>query len=59
VLGQLGRVGQGIVSAGHFLQRLHVFEFSAGRVSQENVWMDTATVMAQLQATSATGARAG
>lgn len=27
---------------------LHVFEFRASRISRENVWMDTATVMAQL-----------
>jgi steroid delta-isomerase-like uncharacterized protein len=27
---------------------LHVFEFARGRISRENVWMDTATVMAQL-----------
>ena len=30
---------------------LHVFEFSGGLVSRENVWMDTATVLAQLTAT--------
>ena len=29
---------------------LHVFEFSDGRISRENVWMDTATLMAQLTA---------
>ena len=29
---------------------LHVFEFSGGLISRENVWMDTATVMAQLTA---------
>jgi steroid delta-isomerase-like uncharacterized protein len=29
---------------------LHVFEFARGRISRENVWMDTATVMAQLAA---------
>ena len=29
---------------------LHVFEFTAGRISRENVWMDTATLMAQLTA---------
>ena len=28
---------------------LHVFEFRAGGISRENVWMDTATVLAQLQ----------
>jgi steroid delta-isomerase-like uncharacterized protein len=28
---------------------LHVFEFARGRISRENVWMDTATVLAQLQ----------
>ena len=27
---------------------LHVFEFTDGRISRENVWMDAATVMAQL-----------
>ena len=27
---------------------LHVFEFTGGRISRENVWMDTATVLAQL-----------
>ncbi|MGH3914099.1 MAG: nuclear transport factor 2 family protein [Pseudonocardiaceae bacterium] len=34
---------------------LHVFEFRAGRISRENVWMDTATVMAQLREPSAAG----
>jgi steroid delta-isomerase-like uncharacterized protein len=29
---------------------LHVFEFVEGRISRENVWMDTATVLAQLAA---------
>jgi steroid delta-isomerase-like uncharacterized protein len=29
---------------------LHVFEFSGGLISRENVWMDTATLMAQLAA---------
>jgi steroid delta-isomerase-like uncharacterized protein len=29
---------------------LHVFEFSDGLISRENVWMDTATVLAQLTA---------
>jgi steroid delta-isomerase-like uncharacterized protein len=29
---------------------LHVFEFAGGRISRENVWMDTATVLAQLTA---------
>jgi steroid delta-isomerase-like uncharacterized protein len=29
---------------------LHVFEFSGGLISRENVWMDTATVLAQLSA---------
>jgi steroid delta-isomerase-like uncharacterized protein len=29
---------------------LHVFEFARGRISRENVWMDTATVTAQLAA---------
>jgi hypothetical protein len=28
---------------------LHVFEFRGGRISRENVWMDTATVLAQLR----------
>jgi steroid delta-isomerase-like uncharacterized protein len=32
---------------------LHVFEFSGGRISRENVWMDTATLMAQLTAPAA------
>jgi len=27
---------------------LHVFEFRDGLISRENVWMDTATVLAQL-----------
>lgn len=27
---------------------LHIFEFRTGRISRENVWLDTATVMAQL-----------
>jgi steroid delta-isomerase-like uncharacterized protein len=27
---------------------LHIFEFRDGRISRENVWMDMATVMAQL-----------
>ena len=29
---------------------LHVFEFRGGQISRENVWMDTATVLAQLAA---------
>jgi steroid delta-isomerase-like uncharacterized protein len=39
---------------------LHVFEFAGGRISRENVWMDTATVLAQLTAPelAATGPRA-
>lgn len=32
---------------------LHVFEFARGRISRENVWMDTATVLAQLAAEDA------
>ncbi|WP_445187886.1 hypothetical protein ACTXG6_12175 [Pseudonocardia sp. Cha107L01] len=28
---------------------LHVFEFRGGRISRENVWMDAATVLAQLR----------
>jgi steroid delta-isomerase-like uncharacterized protein len=35
---------------------LHVFEFARGRISRENVWMDTATVMAQLSAPEPVGA---
>ena len=31
---------------------LHVFEFRAGRISRENVWTDTATIMVQLRAPS-------
>ncbi len=27
---------------------LHIFEFRRGKISRENVWMDTASVMAQL-----------
>jgi hypothetical protein len=27
----------------------HVFEFRSGRISRENVWMDTATVLARLR----------
>jgi hypothetical protein len=30
---------------------LHVFEFRGGLISRENVWMDTASVLAQLSAT--------
>lgn len=29
---------------------LHIFEFRDGKISRENVWMDTATLMAQLTA---------
>jgi steroid delta-isomerase-like uncharacterized protein len=29
---------------------LHIFEFQNGKISRENVWMDTATLMAQLTA---------
>lgn len=32
---------------------LHVFEFRDGLISRENVWMDTASVMAQLAAPDA------
>jgi steroid delta-isomerase-like uncharacterized protein len=35
---------------------LHVFEFTGGRISRENVWMDTATLMAQLTAAEPVGA---
>jgi predicted ester cyclase len=31
---------------------LHVFEFTAGRISREIAWMDTATVLAQLAAST-------
>jgi ketosteroid isomerase-like protein len=31
---------------------LHLFQFRAGRISRENVWMDAATIIAQLQAPS-------
>lgn len=34
---------------------LHVFEFTGGRISRENVWMDTATVLAQLDAPAEVG----
>jgi steroid delta-isomerase-like uncharacterized protein len=37
---------------------LHVFEFAGGRISRENVWMDTATVLAQLTAPDPVGAAA-
>jgi steroid delta-isomerase-like uncharacterized protein len=37
---------------------LHVFEFAGGRISRENVWMDTATVLAQLTAPEAADAAA-
>jgi steroid delta-isomerase-like uncharacterized protein len=36
---------------------LHVFEFRGGRISRENVWMDTATVTAQLAAPIAAATR--
>jgi steroid delta-isomerase-like uncharacterized protein len=36
---------------------LHVFEFSGGLISRENVWMDTASVLAQLAARVAVAAR--
>jgi hypothetical protein len=32
---------------------LHIFEFRDGKISRENVWMDTATLMAQLIAPAA------
>jgi predicted ester cyclase len=32
---------------------LHVFEFSNGLISRENVWIDTAAIAAQLGATAA------
>ena len=35
---------------------LHVFEFRDGRISRENVWMDTATVLAQLRDPEVVGA---
>ena len=38
---------------------LHVFEFAGGLISRENVWMDTATVLAQLSAPAPVGAGAG
>ncbi len=36
---------------------LHIFEFRDGKISRENVWMDTATLMAQLTAPAAAAAR--
>ncbi|MGH3933535.1 MAG: ester cyclase [Pseudonocardiaceae bacterium] len=33
---------------------LHIFEFRLGKISRENVWMDAASVMAQLAASPAT-----
>ncbi len=27
---------------------LHIFEFRDGKISRENVWIDSATIMAQL-----------
>jgi steroid delta-isomerase-like uncharacterized protein len=36
---------------------LHVFEFADGRISRENVWMDTATVLAQLAASEEVAAQ--
>ena len=35
---------------------LHVFEFAGGRISRENVWMDTVTLMAQLTPPEPVGA---
>jgi steroid delta-isomerase-like uncharacterized protein len=32
---------------------LHIFEFRDGKISRENVWMDTTTLMAQLTAPAA------
>ncbi|MGH3999254.1 MAG: ester cyclase, partial [Pseudonocardiaceae bacterium] len=32
---------------------LHIFEFRHGKISRENVWMDTASVMAQLASSPA------
>ena len=38
---------------------LHVFEFRDGLISRENVWMDTASVMAQLATPAAATMGAG
>lgn len=38
---------------------LHIFEFRAGGISRENVWMDTATVTALLATPIPAGAGAG
>ncbi|MEU8034514.1 ester cyclase [Streptomyces sp. NPDC049099] len=34
---------------------LHVFEFRDGRISRENVWLDSASIVAQLTAPARTG----
>lgn len=38
---------------------LHIFEFRTGRISRENVWLDTTTVMAQLATPIPAGSGAG
>ncbi len=54
VLGRFGAVpGNGRTVR---FRLLHVFEFADGLISRENVWMDTATVLAQLAAPAPVGA---